>query len=302
MSAAAGLVLALASALALNAGWVAQHDAARRLPSFSLRRPLSALRSLFSDRIWLIGFLAGIAGWALYVGALALAPLSLVQAASAGGIGILAGLARRRGETVTRSHWIAVAVSVLGLVLLGASLAGGTAHTNAPAAAGVAGWLIASAAIAALAAVPLSPHAVGPSLGIAAGTLYAAGDVTTKAVTLAGGWLLLVPLVLAAHGAAFVALQFGFQRGSALATAGTATLLTNALPIAAGLLLFHERLPGGGLGALRIVAFACVVFGAANLARGDAEASRRPSRARRQARPDLRRRPAPAAPAHGDTG
>ena len=54
--------------------------------------------------------------------------------------------------------------------------------------------------------------------------------------------------MLAAHGLAFVALQFGFQRGGALATAGTATLLTNAVPIAAGLFLFNEHLPGGPLG------------------------------------------------------
>lgn len=274
MSIAAGLVLALASAAALNAGWITQHDAAQRLPSFSLRRPLRSLRSAFSDTTWLAGFLVGVAGWALYVGALALAPLSIVQAASAGGIGLLAVLARRRGETVTRAHRLAVAVSAAGLLLLGASLAGGTGGAAAPAPAALAGWLMLSAAIASLAAFPLSPLAAGAPLGIAAGILYAAGDVTTKAVTFAGGWLFLVPLVLAAHGAAFVALQFGFQRGGALATAGTASLLTNALPIAAGLLLFHEPLPGGVLGACRLVAFACVVGGAAALAAGGPDTAR----------------------------
>jgi hypothetical protein len=72
--------------------------------------------------------------------------------------------------------------------------------------------------------------------------------------------------VLAAHGLAFVALQLGFQRGGALATAGVATLFTNALPIAAGMTLFHESLPGGIQGALRVLAFAAVVAGAAALA------------------------------------
>ena len=81
--------------------------------------------------------------------------------------------------------------------------------------------------------------------------LYGAGDVATKAAVGGGVWLALVPAVLAAHGLAFVCLQFGFQRGGALATAGTSTLLTNALPIAGGIALFHERVPGGGLGALR---------------------------------------------------
>ena len=80
----AGLGLALASAGALNWGFFTQHGAASALPPLSLRRPLRSLRLLFGERRWLAGFLVGIAGWLLYVGALALAPLSLVQAVSAG--------------------------------------------------------------------------------------------------------------------------------------------------------------------------------------------------------------------------
>ena len=45
-------------------------------------------------------------------------------------------------------------------------------------------------------------------------------------------------------------------------------IVTNSLPIAGGIALFHERVPGGGLGALRVAAFALVVVGAAVLARG----------------------------------
>ena len=77
--------------------------------------------------------------------------------------------------------------------------------------------------------------------------------------------------MLAAQGLAFVALQFGFQRGGALATAGTATLLTNAVPIAAGVFLFNEHLPGGMLGVVRAVGFGLVVVAAAVLARPDGE-------------------------------
>ena len=45
------------------------------------------------------------------------------------------------------------------------------------------------------------------------------------------------------YGAGTAVLQAGFQRGGALTTAGLSTLLTNALPIAAGMVLFHEPLP-----------------------------------------------------------
>jgi hypothetical protein len=73
--------------------------------------------------------------------------------------------------------------------------------------------------------------------------------------------------VLACHGLAFVVLQLGFQRGGALATAGVSTLLTNALPIAAGMAVFREGVPTGVFGVLRVAAFCAVVAGAAALAR-----------------------------------
>lgn len=263
MTLAAGLLLALVSSFALNWGWLAQHGAARELPPLSLRAPIRSLRSLFGDLRWLLGWLAGIGGWVIYVAALALAPLSLVQATSAGGIGILAALVHRRGDGVTRQHWAAVGVAVAGLVLLAVSLAGGTtnAHGVRPGSVGV--WLGGAAVLAAVAAV----RRTGAALGIAAGVMYAAGDVATKAGTFGGWWFVLFGVMLAAHGTAFVLIQFGFQRGGALATAGTTTLLTNALPIVAGVWLFNEHLPGGGAGVLRVVSFALLVVAAAALAR-----------------------------------
>ena len=99
MTLGAGLVLALLSAFALNWGWLEQHGATQELPALSGRTPTRSLRLLFGNRTWLVGFVVGLAGWALYSSALALAPLSLVQATSAGGIGILAAFAQRRGVT-----------------------------------------------------------------------------------------------------------------------------------------------------------------------------------------------------------
>jgi hypothetical protein len=267
VSLGAGLALALLSAFALNWGWLEQHGATQGLPQLSVRRPVQSLRLLFGDRTWLVGFVVGLAGWASYVAALALAPLSLVQATSAGGIGILAALAHRRGHT---AQWPAVGVAVIGLALLAVSLAGGTPKSTIASPTALVAWLAGSAVLAAL----FGARGSGAAMGLAAGTFYAAGDVGTKAAVHGGAWLFVVPVVLAAHGAAFVALQLGFQRGTPLATAGTSTLLTNALPIAAGIALFHEHLPGGALGVVRVVAFASVVVAAAMLARQPSETTR----------------------------
>jgi len=259
---ALGLALAAASAVAINGGYRLQHAAASALPPLSLRRPFRSLRSLFASRSWSIGFLGGIAGWALYVLALKVAPLSIVQAASAGGIGVLA-LGSTRLDAAER---IGVGAALGGLLLLALSLGGnsGTGHGVASAAAG---WMIVSVLAAGLVARALPG---GAGLGTAAGVLYAAGDVGTKAAVGGGARLWFVPALLACHGLAFVCLQLAFQRGGRLATAGLAVLWTNALPILAGTVLFGEELPGGWRGAARIAAFGLVLVGAVALSRSDA--------------------------------
>jgi hypothetical protein len=269
-----GLALALLSSICLSWGFFRQHGQAAGLPPLSIRRPVASLRTLFTNLGWLAGFLVGIAGWALYVAALRLAPLSLVQAVSAGGIGVLALLVVRTGGVrLRRREWAGVAAAIGGLALLGVSLAGAPSpagHTGSATAVGL--WVAASVAVAGIAAGPLAPRLVGGAgLGIAAGTLYAAGDVATKAAVGGGIAVLFTLVVLACHGLAFATLQLGFQRGGALATAGISTLAMNSLPIAAGTLLFAESLPAGPQGALRVAAFAAVVAGAALLARTEGE-------------------------------
>jgi hypothetical protein len=256
---AVGFVLAVLSAVGISGGYALQHSVASRLPKLELRRPLHSLVSLFRSRRWAVGFFGGIAGWALYVEALRLAPLSLVQAASAGGIGLLAF----GGGKLPPSERIGVAAALGGLVLLAVTL-GAHAPTSRGDVLPVVLWIVASVAVAGTLA-RLLPGAAG--LGTAAGLLYAAGDVGTKAAVGGGGRLLFVPVLLACHGLAFVSMQLAFQRGGRLASAGLAVLWTNAVPIAAGMALFAEALPGGFRGGLRVAAFALVLLGAVALSR-----------------------------------
>jgi hypothetical protein len=268
-------VLALASAVALNWAFYRQHAQTSTSPMLSLAHPLRSLWSLFSNRRWLVGFAVGILGWVLYVAALGYGPLSLVQAASAGGIGVLALLVWRWGGVkLVRREVIGIATAIGGLIMLGVSLVGGgSAHAGSHGSwTAIAIALAVAGAIAGLFAGPGGRLvAAGAGLGIGAGFLYAAGDVGTKAAVSGGWWLLFVPAVLVAHGAAFLMLQFGFQRGSALATAGVASLVTNAAPIAAGMALFHEPLPGGARGVLRVLAFVAVVAGGVLLTRASGD-------------------------------
>ena len=264
-----GLILALLTAVAFNWSWVAQHTITSRLPRLSIRHPRRSLGLLFSQRRWLFAFVVGIAGWALYIVAVKLAPLSLVQAVSAGGLALLAVFAQRAsGERLPRREWLGVALAVAGLLFLSASLAGGSAHSNHGSRIAVAAWFLASLVAVAVAIGPAVPLlAPGAGFGLAAGLMYAAADVGTKAAVGGGASLVFVVPVWACHGLAFVLIQLAFQRGRALATAGLSSFCTNALPIVGGILIFHESVPQGVLGALRIVAFLCVVLGAAAVAR-----------------------------------
>jgi hypothetical protein len=264
-----GLSLALGAAAALNWGFFVQHGAVAAMPPLSLRRPLHSLWLLFSNPRWLTGYAVGIGGWALYIGGLALAPLSLVQATAAGGIGLLALLVDRVGPArLARRERVGVIAAVVGLVLLALSLVGPSGRETRGAAEAIAAWVGGSVLIATLVTRPVDRVvSAGARLGVAAGLFYAAGDVATKAAIPGHDRLAFVPVLLACHGLGFVALQAGFQRGGALSTAGLASLINNVIPIAAGMILFHDPIPGGVLGVLRVMAFASVVAGATLLAR-----------------------------------
>jgi len=268
MKLAAGLALALLSTGALSLGFYLQHSASGTLPALTVWHPLKSLSYLFTNWRWLAGFVTGLSGWALYIAALSFAPLSLVQTTSAGGVGLLAVLVRLGGGTVLRQDRAAVIMSVAGLALIGLSLPAGAVHAAPQNWPGPLAWVLASMLVAGVAAGPAAAvFKPGAGLAITAGLLYSAGDVATKtALDGVSPVFLFAVLLPVCHGLAFVSLQLAFQRGTALATAGVSTLLTNVLPILAGLIIFAEHLPGGAAGIVRALGFAASVLGATMLA------------------------------------
>jgi drug/metabolite transporter (DMT)-like permease len=263
------ILLTSVSALAINWAWIREHDAASSLPPLSVRRPRRSLAMLLRNRGWITGFAAESGGFLCFVGALALAPLALVQSLAAGGIAILAFLSSRiAGVRLSRRELVGVAFAVIGLAFLGISLAGATGQGDEGVWEWILVWLAASVALATL-AVRSGPRFLGPAAahGVAAGILFAAGDVITKAVVTGGTRMLFIPAMILAYSFGTIILQLGFQKGGALTTAGMTTLLTNSLPIIAGTTLYDEPFPGGELGVLRGIAFAFLVGGGALLAR-----------------------------------
>jgi hypothetical protein len=272
---AIALVLALASTTLQNVAYLREHDAAAALPTLSLRRPLHSVQALLTDRSWLLGFALESAGFALYVAALALAPLTLVQSVSAGGIGILAFASARLSRRRLGRHELAgVLVSMVGLVALAVSLAGGTGEGAGGSTFEILLWLAATAAAAVLAlALGRKVGGLAVAEGLAGGLFFSIGDISVKVATQGGARAAFAIGVILGYSLGTAFLQLGYQKGGALTVAGLATLLTNALPIAAGTVVLGEPVPSGALGGLRIAAFAAVTLGAILLARPDRSAT-----------------------------
>ncbi len=263
-----GLALALISAITVNWAYSREHDAAAAMPPFSPQHPRRFVSLLLGDRRWLGGFATETAGWLVYVAALRVAPLSLVQAVCASGIAVLAfASAHGHPGRLARHEQLAVLFALTGLVLLALSLVDTHQADHPPGWTPVLIWLGGSTVAALVLARFGAGLARGASLGLAAGLLFAGGDISAKLVVYGGIWLVAVSTLIVCYALGTSILQGAFQHGDALTGAGLATLATNAVPIAAGFVVFGEQLPGGARGVLQLVAFASLVGSAVLLAR-----------------------------------
>ena len=268
---AIGLALAVLASLALNLSFLIQHAGSAGAPAITARRPLRTMRGLFASRLWVAGGALGMTGWGLHVAALSRAPLSLVQAFVAGGIALVAPVARRTlGERLAPRERIAVGVMVAGLCLLTIGLHDpGRRAGFAPAA--LALYLAAACVLAGLLAAAPRRLARANALGLAGGAFYGAADVAIKALTGTGP---LSPWLLAAAGAtaaAFFCFQRGLQSGRAVPVIALMTGGTNLVSILGGLVVFGDplgRTPAMAL--LHAAAFAAILAAAAALAPGAA--------------------------------
>ena len=180
-----GLLLALATALASVLGFLYKHRGAIASPEVEMRRPLRTSFALFRNPWYTLGILIAMAGWGFHVGALALAPISLVQATIAGGLVMLTVCADRLfAHEVTRREWIGVALAALGLAFLAGTIGdtGDEAHSDYEAARLVVFIAIVGVARAWSPGRRAEP-ARGRAFGASAGLFWAASDTAIKALS-----------------------------------------------------------------------------------------------------------------------
>jgi drug/metabolite transporter (DMT)-like permease len=271
-----GLALALACALATNVAFLFKQRGAVAAPAVDGLHPLRSAADLFRSRWWTIGFAVALAAWALHVGALALAPLSQVQAVLSGGLVFLAVLAERYfGFHLGRRQWLGVAVTAIGLAALaltGERVTGDTGHYS------LAGLIAIESAVFAIAGLLVaisvrgrhSREREGMLLGCGSGALFGVSDVAIKYLshTVPSDVLALVSpwtaAALAASVVAFYASARGLQVGPGVEVIVLTSVAANVTAILGGILVFGESIGSGPVGiAGRTLAFGLVIAGGA---------------------------------------
>jgi drug/metabolite transporter (DMT)-like permease len=270
-----GLILALASAVATNLAFLFKHRGAVLAPPIRVRHPLRSAAGLFRSKWFAVGWVVAIVAWFLHVGALSLAPLSIVQAVLSGGLVFLAVFAERFfGFQLGRRQWVGVTITAAGLVVIGLTGGGAEDSRGSSLAALIAIGGAIFAIVAALVRVStrrrVLPRAEGLLLGAAAGALWGVSDVALKYLTqappgplfgLVSPWTL---TALVAGVIAFYASARSLQIGEGVEVIALTSVAANLAAILGGILVFYDPIGSGPLEiAARFLAFCLVIAGAA---------------------------------------
>jgi hypothetical protein len=264
-----GLLLALLTAFGSVAGFLYKFRGAREAPSVELRHPWRSTVELFRSPVYALGIAIALGSWGLHVGALSLAPISLVQSVIAGGLVLLTVVADRLfGIAVTRREWIGVGMTAAGLAFLAATLDGdaGSAHSRY-----VPGTLAIFLAVVGAAGLALAVARRPGWLAVSAGLLWATSDTSIKALSShlskLGVGVLVHPLALVILIASLVGLLISaksLQLGDAVPMIALTSAAANLTTIAAGPIVFGEPMPSSGAGVVvRVLAFGLVIVAAA---------------------------------------
>ncbi|HEY2636231.1 MAG TPA: hypothetical protein VGI54_02500 [Solirubrobacteraceae bacterium] len=271
-----GILLALLCALATNLGFLYKHRGACAAPAVDVRHPVRTVRCLFSSKWFAIGMLVATGAWSFHVAALAMAPMSVVQAVLAGGVVLLAVMAERVfGLKVGPRQWAGLSFTALGLVLLGITLPavhGAQSHFSLTGMISFeAGLLVVGVLLIMGPRIGAPGEHHGAMLGAASGILFGVSDIAIKALTGIVGHGGIAAVVLSpwmvvtilASVAAFYASARGLQDGEAVPVIALTGTAANLAGIAGGIIVFGDPLPGSTLGiVLQGFAFALVIAAA----------------------------------------
>jgi drug/metabolite transporter (DMT)-like permease len=302
-----GLGLALLSALTTQLGFLMRHRGAVEAPDVDMRHPVRSVVGLFRSKWWALGYVVAAIAYGFHVGALALAPLSIVQAVLAGGLVVLAVLAEKLfGFHLGRREWIGVILASGGLAFLALTANGSSGKESADYS--MLGLVACQVLLVGAGALLIIKGRSGQRegggrcgiyLGIAAGLLFTVSHVGIKAMShhSEGGVLAVLAtpfpyLVVACGVVAFFVSARSLQIGDGVAVIAVTSIASNASAMPAGVLVFSDSLGPDTLTiAGRLISFVVVIVAAA-LIPAPTRAGERAREAGRSTSPAPRRKPA----------
>ena len=118
--------MTLFASTSINIGKALQKKGTKSLPKLTFKKDV--LKTYFSNETWKLGLGLDVIGGLMMIVALAIAPVSVVQPVSAGGVAILAGFSHVfLDEKLREKEWIGVWCAVLGTIGIGWTTGGNVA-------------------------------------------------------------------------------------------------------------------------------------------------------------------------------
>lgn len=293
----AGLAVAVVSAALYDLGYILEKQALTGLPPVR-PNPVHLARTVVRSQRWMVGFVAMLAGLVLQVGALTLAPVSVVQPVLAAG---LVGLVVAGGPVLgERLHWrqrAALILVIAAVVAIAVSSQPGARLARSVSADRFAALALPVACLAIVAAAaglsssrrggrPVPPAWTAAALAGAAGLLYGLGAVAEKAVATdvvgRGIYSGLLESLGSAYPWVFVAVtlagmvvfQVALQAHPASMVATVSNVVSSVCALAGASMIFGELLlPHGWWSVARFAGFAGVVAALGLLARSPNEST-----------------------------
>ena len=268
-----GLILSLISAVGASFGFLFKQRGAVRVQPIRASHPLRSAGELFRSRWFALGWVVSLGAWGLHIGALSVAPLSLVQAVLSSSLVFLAVFADRLfGFGLGRRQWTGLTITAAGLAIIALTgVSQDAQRSSLPA------MIVVECGIFALGAglvrISVRPHIEHRNeallLATAAGVLFGVSDVAIKylshgagsALGLISPWTL---LALMSFVISFYASARSLQIGHAVEVIAITSVAANLSAIFGGILVFGESIGSGGVGVTaRVFAFCLVIAGAA---------------------------------------
>ena len=291
MNTVLAVVCAVGTAICFNLAMYFNKKAVAELPAVGLRQEKKGvLKAFLTNRLMHRFMVFGLIGAALYVVAISMAPVSIVQPIVSSGVVLLAYLAiKNLGERPRRIDYFAIGLNITGVIFLGVSLAEGLPKDveHDP----VMLWICVALVVSLAVLVPFvtrgrTGNRQAAALGISIGLLYGIASVFARLMAVDWGNRWSSSGVLAVFSSvyllcwlltfipAIITLQAAFQRGMAVVVAPIFAGLAQLVPIVVGMVALNEPLPDSALlTAVRFVGFAFILSGTIILSRRAEEAA-----------------------------